>query len=57
MLIVDDLLATGGTASATASLVEQLKGNLVGIAFLIELVGLGGAAALRNRRYHALVRI
>ena len=39
VLIVDDLLATGGTASATVDLVKQLGGIVDGVAFLIELVG------------------
>ena len=43
VLIVDDVLATGGTAAATASLVEQLGGEVVGLGFLIELGFLGGA--------------
>ena len=39
VLIVDDLLATGGTANAAVSMVKQLGGSVIGIAFLIELVG------------------
>lgn len=46
VLIVDDLLATGGTAAAAASLVEQLGGIVAGIDFLIELDFLNGRAAL-----------
>lgn len=46
VLIVDDLLATGGTAAATAGLVEQLGGLVVGLDFLIELDFLNGRAAL-----------
>lgn len=42
VLIVDDVLATGGTAAATAGLVERIDGKIVGIAFLIELSFLGG---------------
>src|SRR5882762_10552818 len=41
VLIVDDLLATGGTAAATVGLVRGLGGNIVGVQFLIELVALG----------------
>ena len=41
VLVVDDLLATGGTAAATGLLVEQAGGCLVGFAFVIELEGLG----------------
>ncbi len=44
--MVDDLLATGGTAAATGKLVEQAGGCLVGLAFVIELEGLGGRQAL-----------
>jgi adenine phosphoribosyltransferase len=46
VVIADDLLATGGTAGATKSLVEKLGGQVVGFAFLIELVALGGRAKL-----------
>jgi len=46
VVIVDDLLATGGTARATARLVEQLGGRVVGISFLIELKFLKGAEHL-----------
>ena len=41
VLIVDDLLATGGTAKATAQMVEELGGTVAGIAFVIELFGNG----------------
>ena len=46
VLVVDDLLATGGTAAATGKLVEKAGGCLVGFAFVIELEGLGGRQAL-----------
>lgn len=46
VLIVDDLIATGGTASATASLVEKIGCELVGFAFIIELSSLGGRQKL-----------
>jgi len=46
VLVVDDLLATGGTASATVELVRRLGGEIVGVAFLIELKFLGGASLL-----------
>jgi len=46
VLIIDDLLATGGTAAATASMVKQLGGDIVEIAFLIELAFLKGREKL-----------
>src|SRR5688500_8594213 len=46
VLIVDDLLATGGTAKATIQLVKEVGGKVEGLAFLIELVGLNGRAKL-----------
>lgn len=57
VLIVDDLLATGGTAAAAAALVDQLGGDIAGFAFLVELSDLGGSAALGGRPYTALVRM
>jgi adenine phosphoribosyltransferase len=57
VLIVDDLLATGGTAAASASLIERLGGRVAGIAFLIELTELGGARALNGRSYTSLISI
>jgi adenine phosphoribosyltransferase len=48
VLIVDDLIATGGSAAATARLVERLGGEVVGIAFLIELAFLGGVEKLEG---------
>jgi adenine phosphoribosyltransferase len=56
VLVVDDLLATGGTAAATVSLVEQLGGAVVGIAFLVELEALGGARLLGDRPHVSLIR-
>jgi adenine phosphoribosyltransferase len=55
VLVHDDLLATGGTASATCSLVEQLGGIVVGCAFLIELGFLDGRSRLQGRNIHALI--
>ena len=46
VLVVDDLLATGGTAAATARLIELAGGRMAGFAFLIELAGLGGRQVL-----------
>jgi adenine phosphoribosyltransferase len=48
VLIVDDLVATGGSAAATARLVERLGGEVVGIAFLIELTFLKGVERLKG---------
>lgn len=48
VLIVDDLLATGGTAAAACSLVKKIGGNLVGAAFLIELTDLEGRKKLND---------
>jgi adenine phosphoribosyltransferase len=56
VLLVDDLLATGGTASAAVSLIDRLGGSVVGVAFLIELTELGGAAALAGRRHTSIIR-
>jgi adenine phosphoribosyltransferase len=57
VLIVDDLLATGGTAEAAAALIDQLGGDVAGFAFLVELSDLGGSAALGGRPYTALLRM
>ena len=48
VLIVDDLLATGGTARATVDLVRQTGGEVLGLAFLIELEALNGRSRLRD---------
>ena len=45
-LIIDDVMATGGTAAATVRLVEKLGGDVVGLGFVIELAFLGGRAKL-----------
>ena len=55
VLIHDDVLATGGTVEAIASLVERLGGEVVGCAFIIELSFLGGRERLSNYDLHALV--
>ena len=56
ILLVDDLLATGGSAKAAAELVERLGGVIVGLAFLIELEFLRGATKLEGRRVYSLIR-
>jgi adenine phosphoribosyltransferase len=55
VLIVDDVLATGGTAAATVDLVQQLGGRLVGLAFLIELGFLGGAERIAGHHRLSLL--
>lgn len=55
ILIVDDVLATGGTAAATAKLVETLGGVVAGLAFLLEIDDLGGRAKLGERTAQALL--
>jgi len=56
VLGVDDLLATGGTARATVELVRQLGGDVVGVAFLIELVALNGRAKLQGEKITAVLQ-
>jgi adenine phosphoribosyltransferase len=56
VLIVDDVVATGGTAAATGRLVEHLGGQVAGFAFLIELEALGGRDRLDGHRVHSLIR-
>ncbi len=55
LVIIDDVLATGGTARATASLLEQAGGRVAGLLFLIGLNGLGGAGRLNDYRNEWLV--
>ena len=56
VLIVDDLLATGGTAKATCELVSKLGGDVVALAFLIELVGLNGREKLEGQTLHTVLK-
>lgn len=56
VLIVDDLLATGGTTRAVVDLVEKLGGKVVGIAFLIELVSLKGRDKLKGYPVCSLIK-
>ena len=56
VLIVDDLLATGGTARATVNLVRQLGGDVTSVAFLIELAELNGRAKLAGEEIHVVLR-
>lgn len=56
VLIVDDLLATGGTVSAAMELVEKLGGHIAGIAFLVELSFLKGREHLKGHDVFALIK-
>ncbi len=56
VLLVDDLLATGGTMAATVDLVKKLKGNIVGIDFLIELTFLNGRKKLEGYKIRSLAK-
>ena len=56
VLIVDDLLATGGTAAATVNLVRQLGGEIIGVAFLVELLALKGRDQLKGCEVEALIQ-
>jgi adenine phosphoribosyltransferase len=55
VLAVDDLLATGGTMAATLRLIQQLGGQVVGVAFMIELAFLHGRDKLKNYPLHSLI--
>jgi len=55
VLIVDDLLATAGTAAATVSLVRQLGGEIVGLDFLVELKGLNGRQKLAGHPVRSMI--
>ena len=55
VLIVDDLLATGGTVKATIEMVERLGGIVAGCAFLVELDGLNGRKALEGSDTKVLI--
>jgi adenine phosphoribosyltransferase len=56
VLIVDDVLATGGTVNATISLVEQLGGQVAAVGFLLELIGLEGRKQLEGRDVVSLIK-
>ncbi len=55
VLVVDDLLATGGTTAAAVRLVERLGGTVVGVSFLIELTFLHGREKLGSHRVHSVI--
>ena len=56
VLVCDDLLATGGTAKAAASLVEKIGGRVAGFAFIVELTELKGSEVIKNYKYESLVK-
>ncbi len=56
ILLVDDVLATGGTMKATIDLVKKLKGKIVGVDFLIELTYLGGRKNLTGGKIKSLIK-
>ncbi|MFI5200628.1 MAG: adenine phosphoribosyltransferase [Candidatus Limnocylindrales bacterium] len=56
VLVVDDLLATGGTVRGTIDLVERLQGEVVGLGFLVELQFLNGRDRLQGLRVESVVR-
>ena len=56
ILVIDDLLATGGTVRAVTDLIQQLKGKIVGIAFLIELTDLKGREKLKGFPLYSLIK-
>ncbi len=56
VLLVDDLIATGGTAAASCELIEKLGAQVAGCAFVVELDGLGGRTRLSRHRFHSLLK-
>lgn len=56
VLILDDLLATGGTAKAIIDLVKQLQGKIIGVCFLIELTELNGRKKLKGHPIYSLIK-
>lgn len=55
VLIIDDVIATGGTAMAAECLVREAGGDVVGCSFLIELDGLAGRKKLRSQKIHSVI--
>lgn len=56
VLVIDDLLATGGTIKATINMIEKLQGEVVGCCFLIELLDLRGRESLSDYQVHSLIQ-
>ncbi|HXH78474.1 adenine phosphoribosyltransferase [Nocardioides sp.] len=57
VLLIDDVLATGGTIAATRRLIEACEGTCIGVAVLMELTALGGRAALGDLPIHAVMTV
>lgn len=55
VLVVDDLVATGGTLKATCEIVEEMGGKIIGVSFIIDLPFLGGSDKLKKYNLHYLV--
>jgi adenine phosphoribosyltransferase len=55
VLVVDDVIATGGTAAAVVRLVEEVGATVAGVQFLIELAGLGGRSLLGGHEVHTVM--
>jgi adenine phosphoribosyltransferase len=56
VVIIDDVLATGGTAGAAIALVEAFKGKVVGLGFLLELKKFGGRARFKKYKVESLIK-
>lgn len=57
VVVIDDLLATGGTAKATAKMIEELGGVVAGFAFIIELIGLPGRETLEGYDVYTMMKL
>jgi adenine phosphoribosyltransferase len=55
VLVVDDVIATGGTAAAVVKLVEEVGATVLGVQFLIELAGLDGRRLLEGHEVHSVI--
>ncbi|MEA3272711.1 MAG: adenine phosphoribosyltransferase [Patescibacteria group bacterium] len=56
VVLIDDLIATGGTAVAATELIEQMGGDIVGIGFLVDLPFLGGSEKLKKYKTYSLIQ-
>ena len=57
MLVIDDVLATGGTIAATCALVERAGAEVVGIGVVVEIAALGGRGVLADRPLQAMLTV